>query len=509
MVIGSGGPFTCRTVCRISAIVRRLSETGVDGTVQPRLENVIKAELERRTFTSPYCVLVRCSSIACALLWACDLGAQQTSIAKTIDAYILPYVATNNFSGQVLVRRGSQVLYEKSFGQADRELKQPVTPATRFHVASVSMQLTAAAVMRLIDSHKLTLDTRVSDVIPSIRGGDRITVRDLLQEQSGLSDINLRTDYSEILQHPQTPSSLVAYISDDTLLFPPGTGYVHEEHSAFNVLALIIERKTGLQFPHAMERLLFAPAGMQHSAVDDDADSCTGNAARGYAPFGVIDLNPAQHFYWSAKAGNASACTTARDEARFVTALFHGTLLSHRSRAIVVDTAGPGVAYGWFRRQNHRFREFTYYMNGRSPGFASFVMYLPREDLTVVALSNVYASVTSTIGYDVAAIVLGLPYKRLAIPTPLPSAESLGLTGLQFKFPADFYQPNATLAFEQKNSEMFLRWPSGNATPLIPIDRDNLIDRAYWEPVKIFRDPGGVPRSITYDHFEGSPIPAK
>jgi CubicO group peptidase (beta-lactamase class C family) len=250
----------------------------------------MKAKLERSTFTSPYCLFVRCRSIACALLWTCDLGAQQTSIAKTIAAYIQPYVATNNFSGQVLVRRGSRVLYEKTFGQADRELKQPVTPATRFHVASVSMQLTAAAVMRLIDSHKLTLDTRVSDVIPSIRDGDRITIRNILQEQSGLSDINLRRDYAEILQRPQTPASLVAFISGDTLLFAPGTGYVHEEHSAFNVLALIIERKTGLQFLDAMERLLFAPGGMQHSAVDDDADSCTGNAARGYAPWARDNL---------------------------------------------------------------------------------------------------------------------------------------------------------------------------------------------------------------------------
>jgi hypothetical protein len=148
-------------------------------------------------------------------------------------------------------------------------------------------------------------------------------------------------------------------------------------------------------------------------------------------------------------------------------------------------------------------------MNGRSPGFASFVKYPPREDLTVVALSNIYASVTTIIGEDIAAIALGLPYQPLAIPTPLPSTESLGLIGLQFKFPTDFYQPNATLTFEQKNSEMFLRWPSGNATPLVPIDRDNLIDRAYWEPVKIFRDPSGVPRSITYDHFEGTPVPAK
>jgi hypothetical protein len=77
-------------------------------------------------------------------------------------------------------------------------------------------------------------------------------------------------------------------------------------------------------------------------------------------------------------------------------------------------------------------------VNLRPLDFASFVVHLPREDLTVVALSNIYSSATTDIGNDIAAIVLGLPYKRLALRTPLIPADSLGLGGLEFKFPADF-----------------------------------------------------------------------
>jgi D-alanyl-D-alanine carboxypeptidase len=437
-------------------------------------------------------------------LYARGLTAQDAARTSAMDAYIAPYVSTRNFSGQVLVLRGSKTIYERNFGDADRDGHHPVTPTTRFHIASVSMQLTAAAVMRLVDQGRLSLDTPVSDIVPSIRGAGRITIRNLLEQRSGLSDINARSDYAEILQHAQTPASLVAAISNDTLLFAPGSKYLHEEHSAYNVLALIIERKTGLSFPRAMQRLLFGPAGMTHSAVDDDAKSCS-DGASGYQPQGVTDLTPAQQIHWSAKAGNASACTTARDLAKWIRALFHGRLLSPTSRALVIDTAPP-VGYGWFRRQSARFGEFAYYMSGRSPGFASFVMYLPHEDLTVVALSNVYSSTTSDIGNDVAAIALGLPYKPVAFRMPLLSADSLRLAGLKFSFPADFYQPNATLTFEQKGQELFLRWPSGDASPLIPIDRDHLIDRAYWEPVNIIRDQNGVPKAMTYDRFTGQSI---
>src|SRR3954470_3417172 len=294
------------------------------------------------------------------------LNAQQPTLASSITTYLAPYVATNNFAGQVLIRRAGRTIYEQYFGSADRSSNVPATTDTRFHVASVSMQYTVAATLRLIDMGKLSLDTRVADIVPSLRGGDRITIRNLLEQRSGISDINSRPDYADILKHPQTPSSLVALVSGDTLLFAPGSRYAHEEHSAFNVLALIIERKMGMDFARAMQRLLFAPAGMTHSAVDDDNGSCR-DAARGYAPEGVEGITAAQSIHWSAKAGNASACTTARDAARYVDAVFHGRVLRAASRALVVDTAGPPVGYGWFRRSNSRFNEFAYSMSGRAP----------------------------------------------------------------------------------------------------------------------------------------------
>ena len=100
------------------------------------------------------------------LLAATRIPAQDAPIARAIDAYVQPYVSTNNFSGQILVRRGTKTVYERNFGAADHNRISAVTPPTRFHVASVSMQLTSAAVMRLVDQHRLTLDTRVSGIVP-------------------------------------------------------------------------------------------------------------------------------------------------------------------------------------------------------------------------------------------------------------------------------------------------------------------------------------------------------
>ena len=132
---------------------------------------------------------------------------------------------------------------------ADRERRIPITGATQF---SHCFDLNAVHRRRCSQAHRpefhlprhscCRCDSRH-------RGWRKITVRDLLVERSGLADINDLPDYSEILQHHQTPESLVARIKDRPLLFEPGSKFLHEEHSAYNLLALIVEKKTGSFFP--------------------------------------------------------------------------------------------------------------------------------------------------------------------------------------------------------------------------------------------------------------------
>ena len=446
-------------------------------------------------------------SLACtasATIRARPAFAQRAELARAIDAYIEPYFATNNFSGQLLVMRSDRVIYQRALGWSNREAHLPMSPESGLHIASISMQFTAAAVMRLIDQQKLTIETRVSAIVPEIRGAESITIRNLLEQRSGLSDINASPDYAEIVQRHHTPADLVAIIGRDSLLFVPGTQYLHEEHSAYNLLALIIEKRSGLPFARAMRKLVLDPAGMRSSGVDDDRVSSREPLARGYDPSGVDGVAPTTPIHWSAKSGNASIYSTARDQARWVQQLFHGKLLSAGSRAAIVDTAGTPAGYGWFRRPSKRFGEFAYSMSGRSPGFASYVIYLPREDITVIAFSNVYSSATTDIGNDIAAIALGLPVVAIGLRTlPLPPS-TLGIDGARFTFPADFYQPNATLVFREGDGEMSLTWPSGDRSPIIPLDRDHAIDRAYWEPIAITRDLTGRAIAISYDRFTGT-----
>ena len=218
------------------------------------------------------------SAMAVALAGGCTAGAQDTTEAK-IDGYVRPYVESHNFSGVVLVEQGGRTGVRARVWDGGPRARDGEYAGPRFHIASMSMQYTAAAILRLVDEGKLSLDEHVDAYAPQITGAEKIRVRDLLTERSGIPDINAMAEYSDVLRGHQTPAALVERVAGQPLLFEPGTKFLHEEHSAYNVLALIVEKKTGLPFAEAVRKLVLKPAGLKETFIDDDGEGADG--ARG------------------------------------------------------------------------------------------------------------------------------------------------------------------------------------------------------------------------------------
>lgn len=104
---------------------------------------------------------------------------------RAIDARVRAYVDAGLFSGVVLVSRGDRVVFEKAYGLADRGFGVPNTTTTKFHIASLSKPITAAAVLLLADRGMLALADPVSRFVPGFPRGDQITVEQLLTHYSG------------------------------------------------------------------------------------------------------------------------------------------------------------------------------------------------------------------------------------------------------------------------------------------------------------------------------------
>jgi CubicO group peptidase (beta-lactamase class C family) len=382
-----------------------------------------------------------------------------------IDNYFRPYATTNNFSGSVLIKRGGTVLFAKSYGFADRSKLIPNWPDTRFHIASLSILFTSTAVLRLIDQGKLSFDTHVSEIVPGVPYGDKITIRELLEQNSGLPDANDLPNYDELLKTHQTPESVVAQIRGLPPSSEPGGKSQHEEHSGQNLLALIIERKTGLTFAQAMKSEVFDPFGMSNSGIDDNSP-IDGPVAQGHQLAGTFGLKRAPLIHWSAKPGNGSAYTTVLDEWKWLQGLLQGDLLSESSRNAMLSAS---QGYGWDRRQSARLGETAYLTGGRSPGFSSFMEYLPEEDITIIALTNIENAANSTIIQDAAAMLLRKPYQAF-LYHPVPRA-LIGHPSGDFVFGPDFFRVSATLSLVSDANGVTLNWPGGPAAPLLPVGK--------------------------------------
>ena len=284
-----------------------------------------------------------------------------------IDARVKEYVDAGLFSGVVLVSKGDAVVYEKAFGFADRTFKVPNTINTKFHIASVSKPITAAAVLLLAERGKLSLDDHVSKFVPDLPDGDRITIEELLTHYSGLADASSTPEYNDWARFPQTPASLVEKLAKMPMRSEPGTKYSYS-NSNYHLLALIIEKASGRSYGDFLDENIFKPLGMTGTAHHGDEKTIVDGLATGYLPKDADAFEKPPYFDWTAKTGNGSLYTTAGDLLKFHRALQQGKLLKPET---VTASYGFGrqdrsVGMFWFRREQNGHR--SVYVGGSSPG---------------------------------------------------------------------------------------------------------------------------------------------
>jgi CubicO group peptidase (beta-lactamase class C family) len=94
----------------------------------------------------------------------------QQSLAAQIDVYVEPFVEGRNFSGAILIAKGGHVLFSKGYGTANYELTVQNRPDTRFHIASISMSFTAAAILMLEERGNLHVQDTLAKFIPRLSG---------------------------------------------------------------------------------------------------------------------------------------------------------------------------------------------------------------------------------------------------------------------------------------------------------------------------------------------------
>jgi CubicO group peptidase (beta-lactamase class C family) len=270
-------------------------------------------------------------------------GPAPTPTPAAIDRYLRDALASTGLPGMsAVVTHRDRIVHATGLGHDASG--RSVTADTSMRVASVSKSFTAAAVMTLVDEGRMVLDRPVASYLPEFRMADqragRITVRQLLNQTSGLSD---RTVDIGATQRATTLAGYLAALRPGTLAAEPGS---HWEYCNVNydVAARLVQVVDGRDFTDAMRDRVFGRLGMSASAVGD----------RPVRPAdGFVSLYGA----WVSRAelpgfrgGAGGVVTTASDMGRWlISQTGHGPrMLTPGSLAIMHEPApGTGYSMGW------------------------------------------------------------------------------------------------------------------------------------------------------------------
>lgn len=292
---------------------------------------------------------------------------------RLFSAWLEAQMAYRGLPGiAVGVVRDQDLVWAKGFGWADIKAKRPMTPATRFRMASHSKLFTATAIMQLREQGKVRLDDPVVKYLPwfTLKPAEAndgpVTVEQLLTHASGLP--REAGDHWSTNEFP-TEDEVKALMPDRQAAFPPATRWKYS-NLAFTIAGMVVEAISGQRWADYVQQHIFSPLGMTASSVDTrDPQLTVGYGRR--MPDGSRAIIP----FIDARGMAAATGITSNveDMARFVSAQFRegpmggaqilstGSLREmHRVRS-VEETWASGTGIGF---AVSRFRDRTYVGHG-------------------------------------------------------------------------------------------------------------------------------------------------
>ncbi len=317
--------------------------------------------------------------------------AYKNSVVGRINHFYNKNWPNNTMNGSFLVAKNGQILFERYNGFANKNEGSKITPETPVQIASVSKVLTATAVLKLVNAGKIDLDQKVNTILKTFPYED-CTIRMLLSHRTGMRNYAYFTDRDKSIwdRHNQLTNKDILNIlatKDIGLESKTGTRFSYC-NTNYAMLALIIEKITGLSYKEAMSEMIFKPLGMKNTYVFDD-DKDRKKIVPSYKGNGVeIGFDYLDNVY-----GDKNVFSTARDLLKFDRArqspdflkpeLLKQVYTGYSNERKGTKNYGLGIRMiNWETGQNF------YFHNGWWHGNTSSYITLMNEGVTIIALSN-------------------------------------------------------------------------------------------------------------------------
>ena len=345
---------------------------------------------------------------------AAKLKAALPEIEKVFERYHRERGLPGSAWGVVI---DGELVYTKQFGVRERKGNDAVTADTAFRIASMTKSFTAAALLKLRDEGKLSLEDPVEKWIPEFKGyryptadTAALRVKQLVSHGAGFPEDNPWGD-----RQLAEPDAVLARWVKEGIPFstPPDTEYEYSNYG-FALAGRVIQKASGMTYRDYVEKKILAPLGMTGSSLEPKAlpekARAVGYGRRGREEY--FEIDSLAHGSFGAMGG---LVTTSKDLAKWVAymlsafpardeaeggpvkrASLREMQRLQRTSNFFAERSGPnnglratagGYGYGLGVSQDCRFGHIVGH-GGGLPGFGSYMMWLPEYGVGMFAMTN-------------------------------------------------------------------------------------------------------------------------
>jgi len=422
---------------------------------------------------------------------------EQGSLDSRVDEIFKEFTAPGSPGCTAGAYRGGQIVHRGAYGMANLDHDVKLTPGSVFHVASVSKQFTATAILLLAADGKLSLDDDVRKFVPELPDFDRrITIRHLAHHTSGIRDqwdlLGLAGwRYSRDLITDDDVLQMLSRQKD--LNFTPGARHLYS-NSGYTLLAIIVSRASGQSFRQFTTDRIFKPLGMVHTHFRDNFNEVVKGQAYGYARDGSGFRLSVTNFD---TAGATSLLTTAEDlakwNANFDTPVVGGqALLAAMLTRGVLNDGRPidyalGISHGTYRGVP------TVSHGGADAGYRAVFLRFPAQRFGVAVLCNLASTNPTLLAQRVADVYLADVLQ--AAPAPQPGSDNT---------------PEVSVTADELKTLAGLYWNGAEVQSLRFVVQDGRLHAAFGMPIPLkslgggrFVAMTGAPVLATFDLTNG------
>ncbi len=319
-----------------------------------------------------------------------------------------------------IVYRGEEV-YSGGAGKANKKENIDNSADVVYHIASITKQFTAAAILKLCEQGKMSLDDTLSKYYPDYTIGGDITIHNLLSMQSGIPDY-LRSydeDGNEVESTTQAAiegveetnsmedncTALRGWILSQELLFEQGDRFSYCNSNYF-LLGEIIEKVSNESYFDYLRTNFFEPLGMTTAGFMENYDNPKATVALGYHNTSGAELLN----YKGAAFGCGDMMASPKDMYKWTTALHSGKVLGDEMYHKMItahakgDEGYSGYGYGLMIADTGVMP--YYFHTGSLPCFYSAVAYIPQIDYYVAVMSNYNSEGIMNVTRDITEIFM-------------------------------------------------------------------------------------------------------